>query len=106
LTTTDQDGRLVATVTGLTNGTAYTVAVRAVGGANTVPSPSSNSVTGTPVKRAGAPTSVQAAVAPGAIHITWAPPTGESGIVGYSAWAIPGADVQSNNGQIDCPAMD
>lgn len=106
LTTHVNGGRTIATVTGLTNGTTYTVAVRAVGGTNTIPSEASNSVTGTPVRKAGVPTNVQATVAPGAIHISWAPPAGETDIVGYEAWAVPGTGGQQSSTPVECPTLD
>lgn len=70
LTTTASDGRLDATITGLTNGTPYTVSVRGVA-ANGAPSDPSNEETGTPMKVATAPGHVTATVGPASLTVRW-----------------------------------
>lgn len=84
LTTTADSGRYSATVTGLTNGSAYTVAVRAVGGANTVPSAASNTQSATPFAAATAPTSVVVSTSAASMTVSWnAATAGDYPITGY-----------------------
>ena len=82
LTTTPAEGRLKATVTGLTNGTTYTVQVRAVGANGTFSEPS-QSVEGAPIRRIGAPTGVVVTASPSALKVTWNPPAGDEVVTGY-----------------------
>lgn len=97
LTTTPDDGRYSATVTGLTDGTPYTVAVRAVGGANTVPSAASNTQTATPYQPTGAPTGVVVTTGPQSLTATWrAPSQTTPAVAGYEvdySWGEAGDQV-------------
>jgi hypothetical protein len=94
LTTTPSDGRLDATIAGLTNGTLYTVSVRGVA-ANGAPSDPSNEETGTPMKVATAPGHVTASVGPASLTLHWTAATaGDFPIDHYevvSTWVNPGA---------------
>lgn len=87
-----------ATVSGLTNGTAYTftvVAANSVG--NSLPSERSNSVTpGTPL----APTAVTATAGDGQATVGWTapPPNGVSAITGYTVTSSPGGRTVIVNG--------
>lgn len=90
-----------ATVTGLTNGTAYTctvVATNAVGN-----SAASGSASGTPKAAAtapGAPTNVDATAGPGEIEVTWDAPssTGGATITGYIVTCNPGGHTEEVDG--------
>ncbi|MGY2002767.1 fibronectin type III domain-containing protein [Blastococcus sp. SYSU DS1024] len=80
------DDTSTVTVSGLTNGTAYTVRLRGLGGPDTVPSEPSNPLTATPYATIGAPTNV--VVTPGGTSttITWdapAPVAGSPEVTGY-----------------------
>ena len=79
------------TITGLTNGSSYTVRVVAANalGSSAASSPSSPI---TPITVPAAPTSVVATSSPGALVVTWIPPavTGGSAIRSYTATASPG----------------
>jgi hypothetical protein len=89
-------------ITGLTTGHTYSVRFRFVtSDGNGQPSDATTAAPAGP-----APTNVQATVAEGSIHITWAPPADPTGVVGYAAWALPGAQPQSDDGLVECPAMD
>jgi hypothetical protein len=80
-----------ATVTGLTNGTAYTFTVRATNsvGSSAASSPSTGI---TPVGAPGAPTAVSATAGNATATVTWTTPTstGGSAITGYTVTASPG----------------
>jgi hypothetical protein len=82
---------LTATVTGLTNGTTYTLTVLATNAVGSGPSTASNSVVPMPAAPS-APTNVAAAPADGAALVTWQTPTysGTSAITGYTLTAVPG----------------
>ncbi|MFI5934525.1 fibronectin type III domain-containing protein [Actinoplanes sp. NPDC051494] len=85
-------GTTVASVTGLTNGTARTFRVAAVNIAGTGPA---TTVTSTPVaaRVPAAPTDIQVAVpAGGQLTASWQPPadTGTAAITGYTVTAAPG----------------
>jgi hypothetical protein len=71
----NEHGRMIATITGLTNETAYTIKVRAVGAAGSTPGEWSNQVTGTPYARAAAATDLAVTTAPGKATVTWKAPT-------------------------------
>jgi hypothetical protein len=77
------------TVTGLTNGTAYTFAVAAVNGVGTGPdSASSAAVTPAAATVPGAPTGVTATAQDASASLSWtAPPDGGASITGY--WVTP-----------------
>ena len=99
-------GALGCTVTGLTNGTAYSFIVRA---ANVVgPGPASTSVNATPVAPAtvpGAPTNLAATPGNGGVALTWSAPASDGGsaIMGYTATASPGGATCSTTGALGCP---
>ncbi len=73
------------TVTGLTNGTAYTFTVAALNGVgNGADSSSSAAVTPTPATVPGAPTGVTASAQDASVNLSWtAPADGGSSITGY-----------------------
>src|SRR6185503_13829864 len=77
------------TVTGLTNGTAYTFAVAAVNGVGTGPdSSASAAVTPTPATVPGAPSGVTATAQDASVSLSWtAPLDGGASITGY--WVTP-----------------
>jgi hypothetical protein len=73
LDATGSYGSMSATVTGLTNGTVYSVKVRADSAAG--PSAASEAVSAAPAVPAGAPTNIVATAGPSSIKVTWDPPT-------------------------------
>ncbi len=78
------------TVTGLTNGTAYTFTVTASNSAGAGP-PSAPSSSVTPnVSLPGAPTGVTAAAGNSTALISWTAPSGSAGTVTYTATSSPG----------------
>jgi FtsP/CotA-like multicopper oxidase with cupredoxin domain len=86
------------TVTGLTNGTAYTFTVRATNGSGTGPaSAPSNSVT--PATVPGAPTNVTAVAGNARVTVSFAAPAsnGGSAITSYTVTASPGGRTASGN---------
>ena len=80
------DGAYEKVLTGLTNGTAYTVHVRGVS-SDGVPGPA-GTVTGTPFKPIGAPTNVKFSTSNSTVTITWDAPatTGTFPLDGYQAF--------------------
>ena len=87
LTTTLRDGSLVGSITGLTNGKSYTVAVRSVA-ANGAHSEATAPQTATAHRPIGAPRDVTVThTASGGLHITWkaSPADGTYPIAGYGA---------------------
>ncbi|MGY2067910.1 hypothetical protein [Blastococcus sp. SYSU DS0619] len=92
-----------AAITGLTNGTTYTVELRAIGGtAGELASAASNSATATPRYVLPAPEDLAVAVRPGALKVTWKAPVGAVGLTGYEVHALPGEDPQSDAGLVSC----
>jgi Fibronectin type III domain len=76
------------TLTGLVNGTSYSVSLTATNTAGT--SAASNTVTGTPALAAQPPvTNLQAAPAPNAAVLTWTPPAGTATVTGYTVGVSP-----------------
>jgi len=86
----------VATVTGLANGTAYTVSVTAANGAGTSPAGTAAPATPAAVIVPGAPVSVAGSVtASGTVSVSWTPPMtpGTAAITGYTVTASTGGTV-------------
>jgi hypothetical protein len=95
LTTTVEDGQVVGTISGLTNGTTYTVKIRAIA-ANGAHSEETGPKTAMAYKRISAPTNVVATAGPSSIVITWDAPTtaGTYPLAGY----IVGGSAREING--------
>jgi titin len=85
-------GSCSSTLTGLVNGTTYSIVVAAVSTAGTGPS-SSPAVTATPRSTPGQPASVSASSLDEAVEVTWTAPssTGGSAITGYDVTVTAGA---------------
>ncbi|MEP7054491.1 MAG: fibronectin type III domain-containing protein [Actinomycetota bacterium] len=95
-------GALGCTVTGLTNGTAYSFTVTATNGLGTGPS-SAPSAPVVPATVPGPPPSVSAALSSGQALVTWAAAaTGGSPITGYTAVATPGGASCTTAGVLGC----
>jgi hypothetical protein len=90
-TATWSSGALTATVTGLTNGTAYTFTVTAANSVGGSPESSPYSAV-TPATLPGAPTNVLATASNGQAVVTWTAPASDGGfaITGYTVTANPG----------------
>ncbi len=90
-----------ATVTGLTNGTAYTFTVTATNAIGTSP-PSAVSNTVTPANVPGAPTNVVAVAGDGLATVSWRAPTNTGGvpITSYVVTAFPGGATTSTTGAL------
>lgn len=93
------------TLSGLTPGRTYSLELRATSRFNG-PGAASGAQAFTPTHVVAAPADVHATVGGDSVHLTWNPPPGETGITGYEAWVLPGADPQSDNGLVHCPALD
>ena len=78
------------TIPGLTNGTAYSIKLRAVNGVGV--GAASSAVTVTPRTVPGAPTAAAATAGDAQASVTWTAPTDDGGdpIIGYTATANPG----------------
>jgi hypothetical protein len=96
-------GKRSATITGLTTGHEYDLELRAVSDHNGE-SVASDAKTFTPIHVIGAPENVTATVGVSTVTINWQPPSGETGIAGYSAWAAP-EGAQSSGGTVFCADM-
>jgi hypothetical protein len=102
----------VATVTGLTNGTAYTVSVTAANKAGTGPADTAGPVTPAASIAPGAPGNLTAVTtAPGTVALQWTPPasSGTSAITGYTVTATPGgsqvtSDQCGSTAPVECTA--
>ena len=89
-------GTTVATLTGLTNGTAYTVSVTTTNKAGTSPAAQAGPATPAAVIAPGAPASVIGSVtASGTVSVSWTPPMtpGTATITGYTVRASAGSSV-------------
>ncbi|NUQ33251.1 MAG: fibronectin type III domain-containing protein, partial [Dermatophilaceae bacterium] len=82
-----------ATVSGLTNGTTYTLQVRAVSAVGASPAGVSNAVVPIAPAPPGTPTGVTATAGNATVSVTWTAPvdTGTSAITGYTVQAFDGA---------------
>ncbi|MCF6745031.1 fibronectin type III domain-containing protein [Blastococcus sp. KM273128] len=76
------------TITGLTNGTAYTVQLRALGGSDTVPSEPSNPLTATPYAPVGTPTNVVVTPGSSSTTITWDAPAPVPGAAAVDSYEV------------------
>ncbi|MFC4592031.1 fibronectin type III domain-containing protein [Sphaerisporangium corydalis] len=94
-------GATTATVTGLTNGTAYTFTVTATNaiGTSAASAPSAAVTPHAAVSRPGAPLGVTATAGDGVATVTWqAPSSGGSPITKYTMTAIPGGTTTTTTG--------
>ena len=91
------------TVSGLTNGTAYTFSVKATNAAGSS-SPSAASVSATPTTVPGTPTSVSASRGNTTASVTWVAPSivGSSSISTYTVTSSPGSKTCSTTGATTC----
>ena len=87
------DYQYEGTITGLQTGRSYSVSFRFMTPAG--PTRPSEALTGAPILPA--PTGVAAATGPSSIKVDWQALTGESGVTGYTAWALPEEDQQFGN---------
>jgi hypothetical protein len=92
----------IATVSGLTNGTAYTFTVRATNAAGTgsASAASAASAAVTPATAPGAPTGVTATAGNGHATVSWTAPSSNGGtaITAYSVTSSPGGIIASTSG--------
>jgi hypothetical protein len=104
--TCSTSGALSCTVSGLTNGTAYTFTVTATNGIGTGPaSDPSNSVTPEPAPTVpGKPTGVTATGGLGSASVSWTAPAdnGGSAITGYTVTGAPGGSTCATSGALSC----
>ena len=101
-------GSLSCTVTGLTNGTAYTFTVRTENEDYGFSAPSSPSAPVTPGRVAGAPTGVSGVRGDGQVTVSWSAPTntGDPDLTGYTVTASPdGKTCQWTFGSPSCTVL-
>src|SRR6185369_15968905 len=96
-------GAQFCTVSGLTNGVAYTFAVTATNGAGTGPA-SAASAAVTPGSVPGAPTAVGGTPGNGSVLVSWTAPASNGGstITGYAVTASPGGQTCTTAGTLSC----
>ena len=96
-------GETACTLTGLANGTAYTVVVRAANANGTGPA-SAPSPAATPATLPGAPTAVTAVPGDRRLTASWTAPasTGGAPVTGYTATAVPGGATCATTGATRC----
>jgi len=104
--TTGDGSTLTCTVTGLTNGTAYTFTVTATNSAGTsAASSASSAVTpSAPVVSPGSPTGVTATAGDAQATVSWTAPTSNGGaaITGYTVTSSPGGKQCTTAGATSC----
>jgi hypothetical protein len=95
-------GATNCTITGLTNGTTYTVTVTATNAVGT--GPSSAGASATPTGAPGAPGAPVLTAADGQLGVSWAAPAsnGGSAITGYTATTTPGSFTCTTSGTTSC----
>ncbi len=96
-------GTLGCTITGLTNGTTYSVSVVATNVAGAGPAATVDGLT--PLSVPGAPTEVTGASGDGQVTVAWNAPFDDGGraITGYVATAQPGGATCTTTGTLTCP---
>ena len=95
-------GALGCTVSGLTNGTAYSFTVKATNSVGT--GPASAAASATPATVPGAPTGLTATPGNAKVDLAWTAPAsnGGSAIMGYTATASPGGAICTTTGAVVC----
>jgi hypothetical protein len=97
----DDDRHYDGTITGLVSRHTYSVSFRFL----TSGGPGDASAAKTAAPLGTAPTHLSAVVGGSSITISWDPPVDPTGVTGYQAVVLPGAEPQSDAGMVQCPAM-